>query len=170
MDRKMKKRWLSLFVENEIGVLTKVSGLFASKSYNLDTLTVGETEDPTISRMTIGLTMDDITFEQVIKQLNRSVDIIKVLDFTDIPIILREVLLIKVRGCSDSEKAEIFRMAEIYDLKILDCNKKNLLVESVHPETKNNSLIELFNNMFSGRIEIVRGGSVGIEAISIQDR
>lgn len=170
MERKMKKRWLSLYVENQIGVLAKVSGLFASKSYNLDTLTVGETEDPTVSRMTIGLTMDDMTFEQVIKQLNRSVDIIKVLDFTDIPIILREVLLLKVRGCSDSEKAEIFRIAEIYGLTVLDCNKKNLLVESVHTEAKNNSLIELFQNMFSGRIEVVRGGSVGIEAISVQDR
>lgn len=170
MERKMKKRWISLFVENQIGVLAKISGLFASKSYNLDTLTVGETEDPTISRMTIGLTMDDMTFEQVIKQLNRSVDIIKVLDFTDMPIILREMLLIKVRGCSDSEKAEIFRIADIYDLRVIDCSKKNLLVESAHTEAKNNSLIELFKSTFSGRIEVVRGGSVGIEALSIQDR
>ena len=111
METTMKKRWISIFVENEIGVLAKVSGLFASKSYNLDTLTVGETEDPTVSRMTISLTIDDITFEQIKKQLNRSVDIIKVMDFTDIPIVLREILLIKVRGCSDSEKAEIFRIA-----------------------------------------------------------
>ena len=80
-----KKRVISAYVENQIGVLAKVSGLFSGKNYNLDTLTVGMTEDPTISRMTIGLTCDDLTFEQIIKQLNRSVEVIKVLDFTDIP-------------------------------------------------------------------------------------
>ena len=74
----MKKRWLCLFVENEIGVLAKISGLFSSKSYNLDSLTVGVTEDSTISRITISLTSDDRTFEQVKKQLNRSVEVIKV--------------------------------------------------------------------------------------------
>lgn len=78
----MKKRWISLFVENEVGMLAKISGLFSGKSYNLQSLTVGETEDPTVSRMTIGLISDDITFEQIKKQLNRSVGIIKVIDFT----------------------------------------------------------------------------------------
>ena len=92
----MKKRWISLYVENQIGVLAKISGLFSGKSYNLDSLTVGETEDPTISRMTIGLTSDDITFEQIKKQLNRSIEVIKVLDFTDIPIHKKEILYIKV--------------------------------------------------------------------------
>ena len=85
----MKKRWISLFVENEVGMLAKISGLFSGKSYNLQSLTVGETEDPTISRMTIGLLSDDITFEQIKKQLNRSVGIIKVIDFTDTPINLK---------------------------------------------------------------------------------
>ena len=80
----MKQRWVSLFVENDIGVLAKISGLFSSKLYNLDSLTVGVTEDPTISRMTIGLTSDDKTFEQITKQLNRCVEVIKVIDFTNI--------------------------------------------------------------------------------------
>ena len=78
----MKKRCISLYVENQIGVLAKISGLFAGKSYNLDTLTVGETEDPTVSRMTIEMTMDDVTFEQVKKQLNRNVVVIKVMDIS----------------------------------------------------------------------------------------
>ena len=86
MEMKTKKRWISAYVENQIGVLAKVSGLFSGKNYNLDTLTVGETEDPTMSRMTIGLTCDDLTYEQIIKQLNRSVEVIKVIDFTDVPI------------------------------------------------------------------------------------
>ena len=102
-----KKRVISAYVENQIGVLAKVSGLFSGKNYNLDTLTVGMTEDPTISRMTIGLTCDDLTFEQIIKQLNRSVEVIKVLDFTDIPIRKKELLYIKVHSCSEKDKQEI---------------------------------------------------------------
>ena len=75
-----KKRWICLFVENEIGVLARVSGLFSSKSYNIDTITVGTTEDTSISRMTISFTSDDKTFEQIKKQFNRSVEVIKVVD------------------------------------------------------------------------------------------
>ena len=69
----MKKRWLSLYVENDVGVLAKISGLFSGKCYNLESLTVGTTEDPTVSRITIGLAGDDATFEQIKKQLNRCV-------------------------------------------------------------------------------------------------
>lgn len=80
MELHLEKRCISAYVENQIGVLAKISGLFAGKNYNLDTLTVGETEDPTMSRMTIELTCDDLTYEQIIKQLNRSVEVIKVID------------------------------------------------------------------------------------------
>lgn len=170
MESNIKKRWISLFVENEIGVLAKVSGLFASKSYNIDTLTVGETEDPTVSRMTISLTMDAMTFEQVKKQLNRSVSIIKVVDYTELPIILREILLIKIRSCTESDKAEIFRIAQVYDLVVTDYGKKEVLVESSHSEARNNAIIQLFKDTFSSRIEVARGGSVGVEAISVQER
>ena len=72
-NEQLKKRWVSLYVENDVGVLAKISGLFSGKSYNLSSLTVGETEDPTVSRMTISLYGDDKTFEQIKKQLNRSV-------------------------------------------------------------------------------------------------
>ncbi len=89
----MKKRWFCLFVENEIGVLARISGLFSGKSYNLDSLTAGVTEDSTISRMTISLTSDDRTFEQIKKQLSRSVEVIKVVDYTDIPIHMKFYLL-----------------------------------------------------------------------------
>ena len=74
------KRWISLYVQNEIGVFARISSLFSSKSYNLDSLTVGTTEDPTISRMTISVTSDDATFEQIKKQLNRCVEVIKLND------------------------------------------------------------------------------------------
>ena len=83
MDNTMKKRWISLYVENQVGVLSKISGLFSGKSYNLESLTVGRTEDPTISRMTIETNSDEETYEQIKKQLNRMVEVIRVIDFTD---------------------------------------------------------------------------------------
>ena len=86
----IKKRCICLFVENEIGVLARISGLFSGKSYNVDTLTVGVTEDKSISRMTIGLTSDDRTFEQIKKVLNRSIEVIKVVDYTDRTIHIKE--------------------------------------------------------------------------------
>lgn len=165
----LKKRCISLYVENQIGVLAKISGLLAGKSYNLDTLTVGETEDPTISRMTIGLTSDDITFEQIKKQLNRSVVVIKVIDFSEVPIHKKELLYIRVNKCSEKDKAEVFRMAKVFSLEIIDYDKSSVIVQCVKTEDKNNDMIELFKKTFINRIEVVRGGSVAIEAISTKD-
>lgn len=79
----MKERWLSLYVENQVGVLARIAGLFSGKSYNLHSLTVGETEDRSVSRMTICVEGDDATFEQIKKQLNRCVEVIKVVDLTN---------------------------------------------------------------------------------------
>ena len=109
MDKGMKTRWISLYVENQVGVLSKISGLFSGKSYNLDSLTVGTTEDPTISRMTIATVSDDETFEQIKKQLNRMVEVIKVIDFTDIFVRMKEILYIKVKKCSAADKVELSR-------------------------------------------------------------
>lgn len=162
----MKKRWICLFVENEIGVLARIAGLFSSKSYNLNSLTVGETEDKTISRMTISLTSDDMTFEQVKKQLNRAVEVIKVVDYTDIPIHMRELLYVKVFHCTEEDKTEIFRIANIFGLTIADYAKNTILLECIQTEERNNELIKLLSNCFCNRIEIVRGGSVAIESIS----
>jgi acetolactate synthase-1/3 small subunit len=116
----MKKRWICLFVENEIGVLARIAGLFSAKAYNLDSLTVGVTEDSTISRMTISLTSDDKTFEQIKKQLNRSVEVIKLVDYTDIPIHMKEILFVKVNGCSDEDIAELFRISKVFGVSIID--------------------------------------------------
>lgn len=165
-----KKRWISLYVENQIGVLAKISGLFSGKSYNLDTLTVGETQDPTVSRMTIGVISDDLTFEQIKKQLNRCVEVIKVMDFTEIPINMKELLFIKVSSCNDKDKEEVFRIAKVFDLKIVDYNRNTVLLECVQTQNKNDDIIRLFNDTFINRIEVVRGGSVAIEAISLTDR
>ena len=166
----MKKRWLCLFVENEIGVLARISGLFSGKSYNLDSLTVGVTEDRTISRITISLTSDDRTFEQVKKQLNRSVEVIKVVDYTDIAIHMKELMFVKISGCSEKDIEEIFRISQIFNATVIDYDRDAVLVESVKTENSNNDLITLLGKCFANRIEIVRGGSVAVEAISITDR
>ena len=170
MDNTKKKRWISLYVENEIGVLAKISGLFSGKSYNMDSLTVGETEDETVSRMTISVTSDDKTFEQIKKQLNRSVEVIKVIDFTDLPLHMKELLFIKVFNCTEQDKAEIFRISNVFGLKIIDYDKNTVLIECVQTESRNRDIIKLFKNCFGTRIEAVKGGSVAIEAISTSHR
>lgn len=166
----MKKRWISLFVENDIGVLARISGLFSGKSYNLDSLTVGTTEDTTISRMTISLTSDDKTFEQIKKQLNRSVEVIKVVDFTDTAIHMKELMFVKIQECSEQDMMKLTNIKEIFQAKMIDYDTSTVLIESVQTETRNNDLIKLLEGNFSGRIEIVRGGSVAIEAISLSER
>ncbi len=166
----MKKRWICLFVENEIGVLARIAGLFSAKSYNLDSLTVGITEDNTISRMTISLTSDDKTFEQIKKQINRSVEVIKLVDYTDRPIHMKEILFVRVNGCSDSDITELFRISNVFDVPIIDYDSTTVLLECTQTENRNDDLIALLKRKFVNRIEIVRGGSVAAEAVSVSER
>ncbi len=166
---KMKKRWISLYVENQVGVLSKISGLFSGKSYNLDSLTVGTTEDPTVSRMTIATVSDDETFEQIKKQLNRLVEVIKVIDFTDIFVRMKEIMYIKIRDCSKDDKMELFQIATTFKAKVIDYGKDSILMEFVQTATKNDAVVKLMKEEFKN-IEVVRGGSVGIESISMMER
>ena len=165
----MKNRWIALYVENEVGVLAKVSGLFAGKSYNLHSLTVGTTEDESVSRMTIGVTSDDITFEQIKKQLNRMVEVIKVMDLTDTPTHMKEILYAKVINISPEEKAEVFQIAQVFAVDVVDIGVDSVLLECKLTERKNNELIALLKSRFK-RINIVRGGAVAIESISTKCR
>ena len=141
MDSTAKKRWVSLYVENDVGVLAKISGLFSGKSYNLCSLTVGETEDPTVSRMTISLYGDDKTFEQIIKQLNRSVEVIKVLDFTDLPIHKKEILYIKLHSLRRDEMEDVFRSASVFGVTVTDYERGSLILECVRTEAENVELV-----------------------------
>ena len=165
----MKKRWISLYVENEVGVLAKIAGLFSGKSYNLMSLTVGTTEDSTMSRMTISVESDDATFEQIKKQLNRCVEVIEVIDFTNCPIHRKEVLYIKVKKCDEKIKNEVLRIAGIFKLPIVDYGKEEILLECMQTETRNDEMIDYFSQYFKN-IEVVRGGSVAIQGVSIQDK
>lgn len=165
----MKNRWIALYVENDVGVLAKVSGLFSGKSYNLQSLTVGTTEDETVSRMTICVMSDDITFEQIKKQLNRMVEVIKVIDLTNVPIHMKEILFAKVKDLRSSQIDEVFRIAEVFSVEVTDIGKDSVMLECKLTERRNNELIGLLKSKFRN-IEIVRGGAVAIEAISTSCR
>ena len=169
MDNTMKKRWISLYVENQVGVLSKISGLFSGKSYNLESLTVGRTEDPTISRMTIETNSDEETYEQIKKQLNRMVEVIKVIDFTEVSVVMQELMFIKVKNCTPEDKTELFQIAETFKARVIDISRDSLLLEFVQTATKNDAVVKLMKEEFKN-IEVVRGGSVGIESINMMER
>ena len=168
-DKSFRRRWLSLFVETQIGVLARISGLLSGKSYNIHSLTVGETQDRAISRMTVCLDADDKTFEQIMKQLNRSIEVIKVIDITDASIRSKEVMFIKIKGINERDRAEVFQMAQAFKFRIKDMDHNSVLVEAVRTEIVNDSILNLINERFKN-IEVVRGGPVAIESISMQDR
>ncbi len=165
----MKNRWIAMYVENQVGVLAKVSGLFSGKSYNLQSLTVGPTEDPTVSRMTIGVSSDDVTFEQIKKQLNRMVEVIKVIDLTNVPIHMKEILFAKVLKLTPAQKEEVFQIAQVFSVDVADIGQDSVLLECKLTERKNNELIDLLKKQFK-HVEVVRGGAVAIESISTSDR
>lgn len=169
----MKNRWIALYVENEVGVLAKVAGLFSGKCYNLQSLTVGPTEDETMSRMTICVTSDDVTFEQIKKQLNSMIEVIKVIDLTNVPVHMKEILFVKVMKLDSSQKAEVFQIAGTFDehghVRVVDIGLDGVLLECMLTENKANDLIKLLNTNFK-QLEVVRGGAVAIEAISTSNR
>lgn len=169
----MKNRWIALYVENEVGVLAKVAGLFSGKCYNLQSLTVGPTEDETMSRMTICVTSDDVTFEQIKKQLNSMIEVIKVIDLTNVSTHMKEILFVKVSKIETVQKAEVFQIAKTFDehghVRIVDIGIDSVLLECMLTERKTNDLIRLLHTNFKN-IEVVRGGAVAIEAISTSNR
>lgn len=165
----MKKRWIALYVENQVGVLAKVSGLFSGKSYNLHSLTVGTTEDETVSRMTIGVTSDDVTFEQIKKQLNSMVEVIKVMDLTDKPLHMKEILYVKISGVDGMKRQEIFQIAQTFQVSVCDIGKDSIMLECLLPEHRIHELILLLKASYH-HIQVVRGGAVAIESISTTDK
>lgn len=160
MVEMMKKRWIALYVENNVGVLAKISGLFSGKAYNLESLTVGTTEDPTLSRMTIGANCTDEVFEQLKKQLNRMVDIIKVIDLTDMDMIKKELLFIRLYKYPEGKKNEIMALAGSHKAELLVDEEETLIFQSVNTEEENDKLIHAMAPYKEARV--IRGGSVAV--------
>ena len=161
----MKKRWIALLVENQVGVLSKVSGLFSGKAYNLQTLTVGTTEDESVSRMTISVMSDDVTFEQIKKQLNRFVEVIKVIDLSETPVYMKEIMFATITGLDDMQMAQAMRFAKAFDINVKDIKKDSLLFECFFSQRKNDDLIVRLKKEFA-HVSIVRGGAVAVESFS----
>jgi len=150
---------ISVMVENRSGVLSRVVGLFSGRGFNIDSLSVGETIDPEISRITIVTTGDDRIIEQVAKQLNKLIDVIKVTDLTDLNFVDREMILIKI-SATDKTKAEILRINDIFRGKIVDVSQASYTFEITGDDGKIEAFIKMVKPF--GVKEIARTGKVAV--------
>ena len=150
---------ISALVENRFGVLARIAGLISSRGFNIDSLSVGETEDPTVSRMTILVKGDDRILEQVMKQLNKLVDVIKVLDLTGQHVTERELLLIKV-STNSGNRSEVIQIVDVFRANIVDMSPAGLTVEATGDEDKINAIISMLRPF--GIKEIARTGKVAL--------
>ena len=150
---------ISVLVENKFGVLTRVAGLFSGRGYNIDTLNVGPTQDPNTSRMTIVTRGDDSTVEQIVKQLNKLIDVIEVTDFHEGEYIDRELVLVKV-SVDAKTRAEVMQLTDIFRAKIVDVQPKSVTVEITGDESKNEKFLELMKSF--GILELTRTGKVAL--------
>jgi len=150
---------ISVLVENKFGVLTRIAGLFSGRGYNIDTLNVAPTQDPSASRMTIVTRGDDATLEQIVKQLNKLVDVLKVIDFREGEYVDRELILVKVSVDSKS-RAEVMQITDIFRAKIVDLQPKNVTIEITGSEYKVEKFIDLMKTF--GILDRTRTGKVAM--------
>jgi len=150
---------ISLFVDNESGVLSRVAGLFSARGYNIESLNVAETLDPDTSRITLVTTGDDFIIQQIIKRFNNMVNVIVVTDLTDEARVEREMVLVRVET-QEKTRAEILRMADIFRAKVLDVGQKTYTLELTGDKEKVNAFIELLQPL--GIKEIARTGTVAM--------
>jgi len=154
-----RKHTLSLMVENHQGVLAKIASLIAAKGYNIDSLSVAETLDPTVSRMTMSVRGDEWVMEQVVKQFHRIIDVIKVVDLTDEPHVGREMVFVRVNA-EPVNRAEILRITEIFRGRIVDVTPTTYTLEITGESGKIEAMLELLQPF--GIQEIVRSGTLAI--------
>jgi acetolactate synthase-1/3 small subunit len=150
---------ISVLVENKFGALTRIAGLFSGRGYNIDTLNVAPTQDPSASRMTIVTRGDDATLEQIVKQLNKLVDVLKVIDFRDGEYVDRELALVKVTVDSKS-RAEVMQITDIFRAKIVDVQPKSVTIEITGSEDKVEKFIDLMRTF--GIVDLTRTGKVAM--------
>ena len=150
---------ISVLVENKFGVLTRVAGLFSGRGYNIDTLNVGPTHNPKTSRMTIVTRGDDATVEQIVKQLNKLVNVLEVQDFRDADYVDRELVLVKVKVDSKT-RAEVMQITDIFRAKIVDVQPQSLTVEITGNESKVEKFLDLMKSF--GVLELTRSGKLAL--------
>jgi acetolactate synthase-1/3 small subunit len=154
-----RKHTISVLVENKFGVLSRVAGLFSARGYNIESLSVGETLDESVSRMTIVVRGDEFVIEQVTKQLHKLIDVIKVSDLTDDSHVERELVLVRVNA-EPQLRAEILRTADIFRARVIDVTPTSFTLEATGDEGKLEAFLELLRPM--GIQEVVRTGKVAI--------
>jgi acetolactate synthase-1/3 small subunit len=150
---------ISVLVENKFGVLTRVTGLFSGRGYNIDTLNVGPTQEPHLSRMTIVTTGDEATLEQIVKQLNKLPNVLKVQNFSEGEYVDRELVLVKV-GVDSKSRAEVMQMTDIFRAKIVDVQPKSLAIEITGNASKVEKFLDLMKTF--GVLELTRTGQVAL--------
>jgi acetolactate synthase-1/3 small subunit len=150
---------VSVLVENKFGVLTRVAGLFSGRGYNIDTLNVAPTQQANTSRMTIVTVGDDSTLDQIVKQLNKLVNVLEVVDFRESEFIDRELVLVRVT-VNTKTRAEIMQMTDIFRAKIVDVQPKNLTIEITGDESKIDKFLRLMNTF--GVLELTRTGKIAL--------
>jgi acetolactate synthase-1/3 small subunit len=150
---------IAVLVENKFGVLSRVAGLFSARGYNIESLSVGETLDPSVSRMTLVVTGDAFVIEQVMKQLHKLIDVIKVIDLSQETHVEREMLLIRVNA-EPAARAEILRIVDIFRARVVDVTAASYTLEATGEESKIEAMLELFRPF--GIQEVVRTGRVAI--------
>ena len=157
--RLQEQHTITVLVDNKPGVLARVSGLFARRGYNIESLTVSITEDPAVSRMTIVVGGDTDTLEQITKQLHKLVDTLKVVDYLDIPMLERELAMIKVNA-EPGQRAEIMQLVEIFRGRVIDVAEKTFIIEV----TGSGDKIDAFEKQMEafGVRELVRTGRIAV--------
>ena len=150
---------ISVLVENKFGVLTRIAGMFSGRGFNIDTLNVGPTLDPSTSRMTIVVRGDDTVLEQVTKQLNKLIDVIEIQDFQDDECVDRELVLMRVSANAQT-RAEVMQICDIFRAKIIDVQHKNVSIELTGNESKINKFISLMEPF--GITALTRTGKVAL--------
>jgi acetolactate synthase I/III small subunit len=150
---------ISVLVENKFGVLTRVAGLFSGRGYNIDTLNVAPPQDPTASRMTIVTRGDDATVDQIVKQLNKLPDVMKVVDFRENEYVDRELVLVKV-AVDSKTRAEVMQITDIFRAKIVDVQPKSLTIEITGDEGKVDKFLSLMKTF--GTMDLTRTGKVAM--------
>ncbi len=151
---------ISILIENEAGALSRVAGLFSARGYNIESLTVAPTEDASLSRMTLVTRGSDDIIEQITKQLNKLVDVVKLMDLTEGPHIEREMMLIKVRAAGGEQRDEVKRMADIFRGRIIDVTDTTYTIEVTGDSTKLDGFIQALDKGLI--LETVRSGVMGI--------
>ena len=155
----MRKQVLSLLVENNPGVTSHISGLFSRRGYNIDSLTVGETTDPKVSRMTVTVTGDDDVLEQIEKQLSKLIDVKEVVELPAEASVCRELVLVKVE-CDTTRRQEIIAISDIFRANIVDVSTESVIIELTGAQSKLNAFIELLNGFKI--TELARTGITGL--------